>query len=260
MTGGDDLVVEVRPGHHACILNRPDSKNSLTPALVDAIAAALAACERDPGARALVIEARGGFFCNGMDLVGAAAAGGAGRGSDGDGGIRFARLLARFATASVVVIARVQGQVRGGGLGLIAACDFVFADPNIEFALPELLWGLSPCTIAPFLIRRIGARTTRTLSLSTLPITARQALEHGLVDSLEPDALQRLLRRLGAIPREGIGRAKAYLATLAPIDDAVLQRASAELAGILASPEVGDRLRTYAATGRFPWEQPRHAG
>ena len=256
MTGNDDLIVEVRPGHHRCILNRPDRKNSLTPEVVDAIAAALDACERDPRASALVIEAHGGFFCNGMDLVAAAADDGA----DGGGGIRFARLLARFGTASVIVVAKIEGQVRGGGLGLVAACDFAFADPAVEFALPELLWGLSPCTIAPFLIRRIGARATRTLTLSTLPITAAQALDCGLVDSLEPDALQRLLRRLIAIPREGIGRAKRYLSTLAPVEDAVLERASVELDRLLASPEVSERLRTYAATGRFPWEQARHAG
>lgn len=249
----NDVVTQRLPGHHRVVLNRPDRKNSLTPDVIDRMLEALLSCEQDGEAKALVLEGSGGCFSTGMDLAEAGAA----EAVRERGGENFVRLMTHLAASSVVVIAKVEGQARGGGLGLMAACDFVFADERSEFSLPELLWGLVPCTIAPFLIRRIGHRACRSLTLSTLPISAREALACGLVDSLEPEAASRLLRRLNAIPRAAIGRAKTYLHGLSAVDDATLDRAVDELDRLLSAPDVVGRLRDYALTGRFPWERGR---
>lgn len=251
MQNPDDILVQRLPGHHRVVLNRPDRKNTLTPDLVGRILDALVSCEKDGEAKALLLEGRGGCFCNGMDLAEAGNAdGGSPRGGEG-----FAHLMARFAVSDVVVVAKVEGQARGGGLGLMAACDFVFADACCEFSLPELLWGLVPCTIAPFLIRRIGHRACRQLALSTLAITAAEAQACGLVDSLDPQSVPKLLRRLHAVPREAIGRTKRYLQSLWPVDDRMLDRAVNELDLVLSSADVTKRLRQFALTGRFPWER-----
>lgn len=246
------LVRERGAGWHRAVMNRPDRHNSLTPELVDALFEALQDCEEDAAARAFIIEGAGGYFSSGMDL--AAAAGGPG--ARGAGGDAFVRLLKRMTTSSVVVASVVDGTASGGGVGLAAASDFVFATPRSQFSLPELLWGLLPCVVAPFLIRRVGFQACQRMTLLTSPIGAELALRYGLVDAIDEAALPRLLQRLQSVAPEGIGKAKRYLSRLWILDDAMLNVALDELDQLLAAPEVADRLRGFAEHARYPWEKP----
>ncbi|MER6577801.1 enoyl-CoA hydratase-related protein, partial [Nonomuraea sp. NPDC001023] len=82
---------------------------------IDELGAALDEAERAPGCRILLLEGGDGVFCTGMDLEEAA-------GSDvADGGRAFYGLLRRFTETPVTVVARVDGRVAGGGVGLAAA-------------------------------------------------------------------------------------------------------------------------------------------
>jgi polyketide biosynthesis enoyl-CoA hydratase PksH len=244
---------------HRVTLNRPEQRNSLTPDLVGALARALADCEADPDARALVIEGGGGYFSSGMDLA-AAATDSAVRGA---GGEAFVRLLDRFTTAGVVVISVVDGQAAGGGLGLVAASDFVFATPRSQFSLPEGLWGLVPCLVAPYLIRRAGFRLCQRLALSTLAIGAEEAARNGLVDVVEEAspggspsrALTTLLSRLRRVQPSSAGETKRYLRSLWMLDDAMIGTAMDKLEQLLGSPEVTRRLRGFADHQRLPWQE-----
>lgn len=244
------VLNERGPSWHRVVLNASASQNKLSPEMVDQLFAALQACEADPAARALLIEGSGGHFSSGMDLVAASA----GPGVKGAGGERFLHLLRRMTESTVVVVSVVDGKASGGGVGLAAASDFVFATPRSQFSLPEILWGLVPCLIAPFVIRRIGLQACQRMTLSTLPIGADAALACGLVDAVDDKALPQLLQRLRMVAPEGIGRAKRYLGRLALIDDAMLAFAQDELEQILAAPDVARRLHEFALSRRYPWE------
>ena len=65
-------------------------------------------------------------------------------------------MLSAIAACPVPVIARVQGSAYGGGVGLVAACDFAFALHSASFALTEVKLGLSPATISPFVLSKTG--------------------------------------------------------------------------------------------------------
>lgn len=247
----NDVVIEKNTGWHRVILSNERAQNKLTPHVVEALFSALSDCENDPTAKAFVLEGTGEYFCNGMDLVAAS------RGHDvrGAGGDRFIQLLKKITQSSVVVISKVDGKSAGGGVGLVAASDFVFASERSQFSLPEILWGLVPCTIAPFLIRRVGFRVCQSMTLSTLSLSAHKALKCGLVDSLDEQALPKLLHRLRVVAPEAIGRAKKYLSKVWLLDDEILDMALNELDLILKSPEVKQRLTDFAKTKRYPWEK-----
>jgi polyketide biosynthesis enoyl-CoA hydratase PksH len=246
------LICERGAGWHRAVMNRPEQHNSLTPELIDALLAALDACEQDSSARAFILEGNGGYFSSGMDLTAAAS----GPGARGAGGEAFLRLLKRFTTSQVVVVSNVDGKASGGGVGLAAASDFVFATPRSQFSLPEVLWGLLPCAVAPFLIRRVGFQVCQRMTLSTLPVRAEMALTYGLVDAIDDGALGKLLQRLRSIAPESTGKAKRYLSRLWIINDAMLDCALDELDALLASSEVSQRLREFAEHNRYPWEKP----
>ncbi|GGB95755.1 enoyl-CoA hydratase-related protein [Pseudoduganella buxea] len=254
------LSIERGQGWHRATLNAGDNQNKLTPEIVEGLWAALLACEADCAARAFLIEGSGGYFSNGMDLVAAAEGGGAGDGTGGPGGRRFMDLLQRLTTSSVVVISIVDGKASGGGVGLAAASDFVFATPRSQFSLPEILWGLLPCVVAPFLIRRVGVQVCQRLTLSSLPIDAVAAHAAGLVDSTDERALAQLLQRLRMVAPEAIGKAKRYLNGLWIINEPMRNYALQELDSLLAAPEVRQRLTDFAQHQRYPWEAQGGAG
>src|SRR5205823_1423291 len=78
-------------------------------------------------------------------------------------------------------VARVNGPVFGGGLGLVAACDIAIAVPEAEMAFSEVRLGLAPAVIAPAVIGAIGARAAKRLFLTAEHFAALEAMRLGLV-------------------------------------------------------------------------------
>jgi polyketide biosynthesis enoyl-CoA hydratase PksH len=251
MTATLRLAHERGAGWHRVTMMRPEQHNSLTPELVNDFLRALEECEGDSAARAFIVEGSGGQFSSGMDLAAAAD----GPGARGAGGDAFVRLLKKFTQSSVVVVSVVDGKASGGGVGLAAASDFVFATPRSQFSLPEALWGLVPCAVAPFLIRRVGFQVCQRMALSTLAVDAEAGVACGLVDAVDDKALPRLLQRLGSIAPESVAKAKRYFSRLWIVNDVMLDMAVNELDELLAAPEVSRRLREFAEFNRYPWEK-----
>ncbi|MEU8242641.1 enoyl-CoA hydratase-related protein [Actinoplanes missouriensis] len=234
------------------VIDRPERDNSLTAADVRELADRLETAAADPATRVVVLAGAGGTLCTGMDL--AEVAGGA----DAGGGSGFFDLLRRITEIDVTVVAALDGRAVGGGVGLAAACDLVVATERSAFSLPEALWGLLPCNILPFLIRRTGFQRAYAMTLSTATMTAAEARTAGLVDELDTAQgrhLRRLVGRLAKVDRATVGEAKAYCATLSPIGADTREHASATFARLLRTPAVHTRIDNYVRHQRMPWEQ-----
>ncbi|HEY7143734.1 MAG TPA: enoyl-CoA hydratase-related protein [Streptosporangiaceae bacterium] len=232
--------------------------------LISALHQGLDAAEADPDCRLVVLTSAPGTFCTGMDLtaVGAAPAPSsqppAAAGAAGEAGGAFFDLLRRFTSTPRIVVSAVDGQVAGGGLGLIGASDLVCATERSTFALPEALWGLLPCCVLPFLIRRTGFQQAYAMALTTQPADAARALACGLADMVADDPgrqLRRLAFRASKLDPATIGALKRYASRLWEISDSTRQLAVTELGRVMARPAVRQNLAAYAARGRFPWER-----
>ena len=93
----------------------------------------------------------------------------------------FARLINAMRTCPKPIVGRVHGKAVGGGVGLIAACDYVLACEAASIRLSELSIGIAPLVIAPAVERKAGAAGLAALALSPLEWkSAYWALEHGL--------------------------------------------------------------------------------
>ena len=68
----------------------------------------------------------------------------------------FANLFLAIRRCKKMVVGRVQGKTVGGGVGLIAACDYVFATESATIRLSELSLGIGPFVIAPVILRKAG--------------------------------------------------------------------------------------------------------
>lgn len=93
----------------------------------------------------------------------------------------FARLLNTMRTCPRPIVGKVHGKAVGGGVGLIAACDYVLASEAASIRLSELSIGIAPLVIAPAVERKAGAAGLAALALSPLEWkSAYWAQEHGL--------------------------------------------------------------------------------
>ena len=201
----------------------------------------------------MVLEGSPEVFCAGGDFEGVA-----GDGPPDDPAPLYG-LWQRLATGPFVSVAVVRGRANAGGVGFVAACDLVLADASARFSLSELLFGLYPACVLPFLIRRVGRQKAHVMTLTTQPIGAQEALAAGLVDALDnaaEDLLRRHLMRLRRLSRPALARYKAYMAEID--GDRLAARKPAALAAnreMFADATVRRDIRRYVTEMKFPWEE-----
>ncbi|GAA2267778.1 hypothetical protein GCM10010430_61210 [Kitasatospora cystarginea] len=231
-------------------LNRPAERNSITADLLAELGAALDLAEHSPQCRMVVLRAEGDTFCSGMDLAGVAAADGTPAEQAERGGAEYFALLRRLTTIGRIVVSEVDGEVVGGGVGLVAASDLVHATARSRFSLPEALWGLLPCSVLPFLIRRVGFQQAYAMALSTLPVDAERAERCRLVDELADDpgpARRRLLFRASKLDPATVADLKSYLRRLWILDEGTERSAVDEFVRLMGSDQVRRRIAGFAA-------------
>jgi 3-carboxymethyl-3-hydroxy-acyl-[acp] dehydratase len=152
----------------------------------------------------------------------------------------------------------VRGKANAGGIGFVAASDIVLADDTAQFSLSELLFGLYPACVLPFLVRRVGFQKANYLTLMTQPISAKLACEWGLVDALEPVSevlLRRHLQRLRRLSKTAIRRYKTYVSRISvPLQD-LRSAAVAANREILSDASNLQAITQYVEQGIFPWEK-----
>lgn len=228
--------------------------NAINFALIAGLEAALTAVESDRDCRVLVISAEGPSFCRGLDLEAFFVHGSL---PERDQLRRLPACLARIRQARVPVIACVAGDVIGGGVGLVAACDLVLATSAARFMLSEAIVGLVPATIVPFLLPRIGAARLRYMTLSTRGIPAAEAHSYGLVDELVEQFEQPLRAQLQRIFRSAphaLAEAKhAYDQISAPDLQQQIEAGLDQLIAWLARDEVAEGVRLFGEGFAPPW-------
>jgi polyketide biosynthesis enoyl-CoA hydratase PksH len=205
-------TIKVRFQESICFvkIDRPEANNTINGQLVVECNDVLSVCEES--ATVVVFSGSPEVFCFGADFKALASKPRASQQDDGPGPLYD--LWLKMATGPYVTISHVQGKANAGGIGFVAASDIVLADDTAQFSLSELLFGLYPACVLPFLIRRIGFQKAHYLTLMTQPISAKQAWEWGLADGFEPQSealLRRHLLRLRRLSKPAIRRYKIYM-------------------------------------------------
>jgi polyketide biosynthesis enoyl-CoA hydratase PksH len=166
-------------------------------------------------------------------------------------------MLKRLTLIPKVIISKVDGKVIAGGIGLAAASDLVIATPRSQFSLSEALWGLLPCSVIPYLIRRVGYQPAYKMTLTTLPISAIDAYRIHLVDELTDtpdDSIRKLKPRLIRLSDTTILTMKQYFRKMWLITEAMEDVAVSEFSKLISQPTVRENIRNFVEYGQFPWE------
>ncbi|MEV0689377.1 enoyl-CoA hydratase/isomerase [Streptomyces sp. NPDC050388] len=237
-------------------IHRPEAGNAINADLVHELNDVFTRASASPAVTVVVLEGLPEVFCFGADFRAISDAARQGQDTAFDPEHMF-ELFRRMAYGDVLTVAHVRGRANAGGVGLVAASDVVIADESASFSLSELLFGLIPAVVLPYLIRRTGFQRAHYLAGTTQTIDSRQAHEWGLVDALGADShalVRRHLQRLGRLSKKGVARYKAYLRELSPISEHTKGVALATNREVFADPDNVRAIRRFAERGVFPWE------
>ena len=176
----DELKVEHQSNYVTLSLNRPEKRNAVNRAVMEALDAALAAVEADKNVRAVIIKGEGRGFCSGLDLRDIEQM--------GTTGITFEKITRRIQTLSVPTIAAVHGDALTGGLVLALSCDLRIAGEGARLGMTPARIGYLPTYwIFRKFVETVGPANTAEIMYLAEPVNSARAREMGLVHRVVAD-------------------------------------------------------------------------
>jgi enoyl-CoA hydratase/carnithine racemase len=177
------LKVERRQNYAVFTLNRPEKRNALNVAMMQALDGAIDSIENDKDIRAVIVRGAGGSFCSGLDLAEAD------RLEGGHSPVNIERVFHRFAHIPVPTIAAMQGAALAGGCELGLHCDMRVAAEDLRMGMTVARVGLVvPYDFIRKLIEVIGAANTAQILYTAEPVNAERAFHMGMVHEVVPNA------------------------------------------------------------------------
>lgn len=213
---GDGLQVEVGSGIARLTLNRPEKRNALNGALVEALLHAMEETAADPRVRVVLLQGAGADFCSGADLAELERIAEMGpEASLADAG-RMGRLFEAMRVHPRPIVAGVQGRALAAGCGLAAACDLTLAREDARFGFPEVHLGFVPAMVMTMLRRKVLEGHAFELVTRGDQVSAAEAQGLGLVNRVLPvegfsSAVTGYVEDLAARPPSAISLTKRLL-------------------------------------------------
>ncbi|MCY7297028.1 enoyl-CoA hydratase/isomerase [Alteromonas sp. a30] len=237
-------------------LYRPEANNTINGTMLQELTQLLTALQATE-CTVVVLEGLPEVFCFGADF-GAMAESHQSHGEVENDPEFLYNLWLLLATGPFMTIAHVRGKVNAGGVGFVSACDLVIADTTVTFSLSELLFGLIPACVMPFLVRKVGTQKAHYLTVTTQTISAEKATEWGLVDDLGEKSkplLRKHLMRLRRMSKKTITRYKRFISEINPILTTAKNTSLSMNAEVFSDQDNLNAIRRYVEEGIFPWEK-----
>jgi methylglutaconyl-CoA hydratase len=245
-------------------LNRPEKRNALDRATIEALTRALRDCAGNGAVRVVQLTGAGAVFCAGADLGEMQAQVHAGEARNLEDAERLATLLSVLDTMPKPTLARVNGDGYGGALGLLGACDIVVAVAEAKFAFTEVRLGIIPAVISPFVLDKIGESAARRYFLTAETLTAANLKELGLVHEVVAAELldagcERIIEAVLRAAPGALAEAKTLIRDMAHASArhraAASTEAAARLARLRVQPEAQEGFSAFFAKRKPSWRQ-----
>ena len=234
-------------------LSRAAKHNALDAQMIAELTRAIGDLGADPAVRVVVLAAEGASFCAGGDLRWMQANITATPEERAASARTLAAMLAALNDCPKPIIGRIQGNAFGGGIGMMSVCDVAVGVAGARFGLTETRLGLTPATISPYVVARMGPARARRVFMSARLFEAAEAERLGLLARVvAPEALDAAIEAevapyLACAPG-AVAEAKALIALIAGQGrDAEALRAATEAALVARweSPEAAEGISAF---------------
>jgi methylglutaconyl-CoA hydratase len=241
-------------------LNRPDVRNAFNDEVIAELTQAFTQVGQDPQVRAVVLAADGPAFCAGADLNWMRRMADYTRAENLADAGALAEMLRTIHSCLKPTIARVQGDVFAGGVGLVAACDMAVSVDTATYCLSEVKLGLIPATISPYVIRAMGARAAQRYFLTAERFSAAEAhrigMVHEVVSADQLDAkVAELTQALVSASPTAVRSCKMLVNEVAgrDIDAALIAKTVEGIADIRSSAEGKEGVQSFLQKRKPSW-------
>ena len=163
------------------ILNRPDIHNAFNDQLIEEVIHVFGELEKDENVRLVVLSGKGQSFCAGADLNWMSSMINYSQEENVRDSLRLARMFEVINDFKKPIIGKINGHALGGGVGLVAVCDYAITHEKAKFGFTEVRLGLIPAVISPFCINKIGETNARAWFLSGERFDGHQGRHMGLI-------------------------------------------------------------------------------
>lgn len=241
-------------------LNRPDVRNAFDENSIAEITHAFTELAEDDSVRVIVLAARGKAFCAGADLHWMKKMAAYTHEENCADAAWLAEMLRVIYVCPKPVVAKVQGDCYGGGMGLVAACDIAVAAEPAVFCLSEVKLGLTPATISPYVIKAMGEHAARRYFLTAEKFSAQEALRIGFVHvAVKPDALDatvdEIVKALLSGSPHAVKEAKRLVRDMAgmPLTDALIADSVLRIADMRSSEQGREGVQAFLEKRKPSW-------
>ena len=247
-------------GNATVLLNRPDVHNAFDPEMVEGLVTALDILEKDTGVRAVVLIGAGPSFSAGADIGHMKKSASFSREENYESAAATARMLHKLYALKKPTIACVRGAVRGGGCGLVAACDIAIASRTATFRLSEVKLGIIPAMISPYVVEAMGSRMAHRYMLTGEEFDAAEAYRIGFVHDICEDEelggkVGEILTHLYSSGPEAMRAVKSLIPSVAhsPVRDETIDETSRLIAELRGTPEAQEGLSAFLEKRKTTW-------
>ncbi len=255
----DNLRIEQTDGVARITMTRPEVHNAFNEDLIKGLHDAFVEISNAIDVRVVVLGGDGPSFCAGADLDWMRRASDLSEPANRADAWHLATMLRAVADCKHPVVSQVQGMAIGGGAGLVAATDIAIAAESAQFAFSEVRLGLTPATVSPHVIDKIGAGRAAPLFLTGDRFSAEHAAAIGLIYRAVPD--DQLASAVEDVVQSVLlGGPKAQTAVKKLVRRVVVEpradvdRYTSELIGtVRASPEGREGVRAFLEKRKPSW-------
>lgn len=254
------LNIKVEARRATITLTRPELRNAFNDEVIAELTQAFTGLGSSDEVRAIVLAAEGPAFCAGADLNWMRRMADYDRAQNLADAARLAEMLRVIHQCPKPVIARVQGDVYAGGMGLVACSDIAISVDTAHYCLSETRLGLLPATISPYVMRAMGPRAAQRYCLSAERFDAAEALRIGFVHEVVPAEL--LDERVDAVAQAlvnaspaAVRACKRLLQDVAQreIDAALIAQTVEAIADVRASAEGREGVQAFLQKRQPSW-------
>ncbi|HRY98120.1 MAG TPA: enoyl-CoA hydratase-related protein [Bacteroidales bacterium] len=244
-------------------LNRPDIRNAFNEVMIQELIDCYEEAGKMDEVRVLVLRGKGKAFCAGADLNWMRGVAGYTYEQNYAESLNLSKCFYTIYTSPKPTIALVHGAAIGGANGLLAACDFAYADHDTVFSLSEVKIGIVPACISPYVVKRTGEFVSRELMLTGRRFNGPEAQAYRLVnrslDAGEMDAhLSDLVHMLRTSGPRAISQCKDLLFKVSntmDLDEAY-EYTARMIAAIRASEEGQEGMAAFLEKRLPAWVKP----
>jgi len=241
-------------------LNRPEIHNAFNEVMIAELIECFEAVNSMDDIRIVVLRGRGKSFCAGADLNWMRGVAQYTFDQNFKESLNLSKCFFTIYTCKKPTIAVVHGAAIGGANGLLASCDFAYAEDNTTFSLSEVKIGVVPACISPYVTKRVGEYGSRELMLTGRRIKGKEAEHFRLVNkSLPAEELEDYIMSVIALLRtsgpKAMSQCKNLIFNISNLEtlEQALESTARMIAEIRASEEGQEGMAAFLEKRKPKW-------